>query len=177
MSHLTTLTIKDFVANCFTRHSRRYSSLSGIHDCFEGCLLPRWSLPSCHFLAWSIHCELPRAMSSCMYYSRMVSTVCICLFLYINTYIIGFSWNAPSNDIDSGWFIQQSKAYTELLCDGYKIQELWDNYGIVGKIKVTILLFSCTMHYLTMPHLAIYDLFPMCQYSWFAVARYSPSTY
>ena len=89
--------------------------------------------------------------------------VCIHLFLSINTYIIGFSSNAPSDDIDSGQFIQRSKAYTELLCDGCEIQELWDNYGIVGKIEVAILLFhvQCT----TMPHLAIYNLFPMCQYS------------
>ena len=116
------------------------------------------SLPSGHFLAWTIHCRLPRAMSSSMHCSRMFSW-----YVYIDFSLInGFSCNAPSDDIDSGQFIPRSKAYTELLCDGCEIQQLWDNYGIVGKIKVAIFTFLCTMHhYASLSHLQPFSHVPI----------------
>ena len=53
----------------------------------------------------------------------------------------------PSDDIDSGRFIQHSEAHTELLCEQYELKELWNDYGIVSNVKVINLHFIL---YLTM---------------------------
>ena len=49
---------------------------------------------------------------------------------------ICFRCNAPSKNMDCGRFIQRSEAYTELLCKSCEMAELWDDYGIVGDVKV-----------------------------------------
>ena len=46
-------------------------------------------------------------------------------------------------DIDGGQFIQCSEAHSKLLCLTLEIQELWDDYGIIGQAKVSIS--SCTL--------------------------------
>ena len=44
----------------------------------------------------------------------------------------------PSNDIDDGQFIQCSETHIELLCVTCEMQELLDDYGIVGQVKVSV---------------------------------------
>ena len=66
------------------------------------------------------------------------TTMMITLLYIFATYAIYFRCTAPSNDLDGGRFIQQSEDHTELLCETYEMQELWDDYGIVGHVKVTI---------------------------------------
>ena len=68
---------------------------------------------------------------------RGMSTMITLLYTFA-TYAIYFRCTAPSDDVDGGWFIQRSEDHTELLCETYEMQELWDNYGIVGHVKVTI---------------------------------------
>ena len=61
----------------------------------------------------------------------------ICNYLlYWHTLTICFRCNAPSKNIDCGRFIQHLEAHTELLCKSCEMAELWDNYGIVGDVKV-----------------------------------------
>ena len=45
---------------------------------------------------------------------------------------------APSTNLNDGQFIQCLENHTELLCETCEMPELWDKYGIVGDIKVTI---------------------------------------
>ena len=44
----------------------------------------------------------------------------------------------PKKDIDGGQFIQHLEAHSKLLCETLEIQELWDDYGIIGQVKVSI---------------------------------------
>ena len=46
---------------------------------------------------------------------------------------------APKKDIDGSWHIQCSETHSELLCETLEIDELWDDYGIIGQVKVIIL--------------------------------------
>ena len=46
---------------------------------------------------------------------------------------------APSTDIDGGQFIQCLAAHTNLLCETHELKQLWDDHGIVGDVKVTII--------------------------------------
>ena len=46
---------------------------------------------------------------------------------------------APSTDIDGGRFIQHSAAHTNLLSETCELKQLWDDHGIVGDVKVTII--------------------------------------
>ena len=54
----------------------------------------------------------------------------------------------PSKNIDCGRFIQRSEAHTELLCENCKMMELWDNYGIVGNIKVIFIYVLSSLRYI-----------------------------
>ena len=54
------------------------------------------------------------------------------------SYAVGFRCNAPSNNINSRRFIQCSEAHTVLLCKSCEFCELWEDYRIVGQVKVTI---------------------------------------
>ena len=64
--------------------------------------------------------------------------------LYWQTLTICFRCNAPSKNIDCGRFIQCLEAHTELQCKSCEMAELWDNYGIVGDVKVIfIYILSC----------------------------------
>ena len=61
---------------------------------------------------------------------------------------ICFRCNAPSKNIDCGRFIQRSEAHTELLCENCEMTELWDNYGIVGDIKVVFIYVLSYLRYI-----------------------------
>ena len=73
---------------------------------------------------------------------RGTSTMITLLYIFA-TYAIYFRCTAPSDDLDGGQFIQRLEDHTELLCETYEMQELWDDYGIVGHVKVTISPQSC----------------------------------
>ena len=51
---------------------------------------------------------------------------------------------APSHDLDNGCHMHHSAAHTDFLAERLEIADLWDNYGIVGDIKV-IFLFPCQL--------------------------------
>ena len=91
--------------------------------------------------------------------------------------ILCFRYNAPLCDMDSGWFIQCSEVHPELLCESYGLQELWDDYGIVGYIKV--MFFSSSMYnmWTNIAFIAIYYPLSICRYPWFTLSWYSTSTH
>ena len=91
--------------------------------------------------------------------------------------ILCFRCNAPSCDMDSGQFIQCSEVHSELLCKSCGLQELWDDYGIVGYIKV--MFFSSSMYnmWTNIAFIAIYYPLSTCGYPWFTLSQYSTSTH
>ena len=46
---------------------------------------------------------------------------------------------APSRDLDNERHMRRSAAHTDFLAERLEIADLWDNYGIVGDIKVIFL--------------------------------------
>ena len=40
--------------------------------------------------------------------------------------------------IDLKWCVRRSQAHTELLVEGFELGVLWDEYGLVGDVVVSI---------------------------------------
>ena len=47
---------------------------------------------------------------------------------------------APADDLDGGRHPPRSKEHTEIISAEFKLGQLWDNYGLVGDIIVSIVL-------------------------------------
>jgi hypothetical protein len=50
-----------------------------------------------------------------------------------------FRCTAPAADLDSKRHVRRSQAHTELLVEGFELSVLWDEYGLVGDVVVSIL--------------------------------------
>jgi hypothetical protein len=48
---------------------------------------------------------------------------------------------APANDLDSRLHVRRSQAHTELLVEAFELGTLWVEYGLVGDIVVSLLLY------------------------------------
>ena len=45
---------------------------------------------------------------------------------------------APGDDLDSGEYIRHSQSHSELLVEEFKLGMLWDEYGLVGDVVVSV---------------------------------------
>lgn len=52
-----------------------------------------------------------------------------------------FRCTAPPNNLDSGRHVRRSEAHTELVVEAFELGTLWDEYGLVGDIVVSVLPF------------------------------------
>jgi len=52
-----------------------------------------------------------------------------------------FRCTAPATDLDSHWHVHHSQAHTELLVETFELSVLWDEYGLIGDVVVSILPF------------------------------------
>ena len=64
-------------------------------------------------------------------------------FLIIYAFILGFLMSlsrctAPADDLDGGRYPPRSKEHTELILAEFELGELWNEYGLVGDVVVTI---------------------------------------
>ena len=50
-----------------------------------------------------------------------------------------FRCTAPATDLDSKWCVCRSQAHTHLLVEGFDLGDLWDEYGLVGDVVVSVL--------------------------------------
>jgi len=53
-----------------------------------------------------------------------------------------FRCTAPANDLDSGHHVHRSQAHTELLVKEFELGVLWDEYGLVGDVVVSVFMLS-----------------------------------
>ena len=141
MNCTMTSIIEDSIVNSSTAHYRKSSSLFG-HTwppqklfVAQTVIIVGSSSPLAHISWITPNNACFRASSRAGVHGT--STMITLLYIFA-TYAIYFRCTAPSDDLDGGWFIQQSEDHTELLCETYEMQELWDDYGIVGHVKVTI---------------------------------------
>jgi len=44
----------------------------------------------------------------------------------------------PAVGLDLKWCVHHSQAHTELLVEAFKLSVLWDEYGLVGDIVVSV---------------------------------------
>ena len=106
-------------------------------------IIIKWSSRLVHtsWITWS------NAYSQALFKAGAQGTyVTIC---YIDAPLtICFRCNAPSKNIDCGRFIQRSEAHTELLCENCKMTELWNNYVIIGNIKVIFIYVLSYLQYI-----------------------------
>jgi hypothetical protein len=49
-----------------------------------------------------------------------------------------FRCTAPAKDLDSGPYVRRSQAHAELLCEAFELGTLWDEYGLVGDVVVSV---------------------------------------
>jgi hypothetical protein len=54
-----------------------------------------------------------------------------------------FRCTAPGTDLDSGQHGRRSQKHTELLVKMFELGDLWDQYGLVGDVIVSVLLSTC----------------------------------
>jgi hypothetical protein len=50
-----------------------------------------------------------------------------------------FRCTAPATDLDSDRHVRRSQAHTELLVEAFELGVLWDEYGLVGDIVVSVI--------------------------------------
>ena len=50
-----------------------------------------------------------------------------------------FRCTAPAAGLDSKWCVRRSQAHAELLVEGFELGVLWDEYGLVGDVVVSVL--------------------------------------
>ena len=74
-----------------------------------------------------------------------------------------FRCTAPATDLDSDRHVRHSQAHTELLVEAFELGVLWDEYGLVGDIVVSI--FSLYLVPRTKCSSVIHQCFSMSRYS------------
>ena len=70
------------------------------------------------------------------WYPQYVNNRCYVTLAYSLSYLLRCT--VLKENIDGGQFIPCSEAHSELLCKTLEVQELWDDYGIIGQVKVSI---------------------------------------
>ena len=171
-------TIKNSVINYFIPRCRWFLNPSG-----HTWPLPRLFIvqmviiinPSSHL----VHILWITSSSACSWALPKAGAQCMQNYIHClpTSNIHCFRCNAPLCDMDSGWFIQHSEAHSKLLCKSYKLQELWDDYGIIGYIKVMFLFSSMYIICTNTPLVVVHYPFSMCRYPWFTISQYSTSTH
>src|SRR6266566_5373594 len=101
-----------------------------------------WTFSLCHLWSWFVHCRLPRTSIACRRCSGLVSKVSIRYVSILVHHIIETvaRCTAPPDSLD----VESSRCshtHTDALLKQYGLRMLWNDYGIVGEVIVSILLF------------------------------------
>ena len=74
-----------------------------------------------------------------MHCARLVSKVCIPIDKLIKSMLTSFfGCTAPAKDLDSGYYVCHSQEHAELLGEVFELSTLWDEYGLVGDVVVSV---------------------------------------
>ena len=68
----------------------------------------------------------------------MVPQVCIELVFLKSLLICLCRCTAPGDDLDSGEYVHCSQSHSELLVEEFELGMLWDEYGLVGDVVVSV---------------------------------------
>ena len=139
------------------------------HDNCWGCSLCRWPLPLSCLQAWSVYWWLSWTDGTGRGGSKLHP---FCSYV---AYELSSRCTAPAEDLDSSRYPSHSKEHTELISAEFELGQLWDEYGLVGDIVVSM--HTIIWHFKLMYCLAIYKQLPMSWYSRTSITWLTTSTH
>ena len=130
--------------SAFSLISQRYPrTLTTCNDYSWGHSMSWWTLSSCHLWSGSIYCGLPRASFAHVCRSGLVSKVStyrpFLSSLSLNTQTHVIRCTAPADNIDAAGAVRRSHSHTGALLEQYGLKMLWEDYGIVGQVTVSVI--------------------------------------
>ena len=79
-----------------------------------------------------------------MHCARLVPKVCIPIDKLIKSMLTSFlRCTAPVKDLNSGHYVRCFQEHAELLGEAFKLGTLWDEYGLVRDVVVSVPLLYC----------------------------------
>ena len=109
------------------------------NDNTQGRTLSQWPLQACHLWAWTLHCRLSQTSPSGLHHTRLVCKVSSLSF-YFSFLIMNCITRcmASAKNLDGGDATCRCREHTDFLVEELELGILWDEYGLVGDIIVSI---------------------------------------
>jgi hypothetical protein len=141
MNVVMVLPFVNSVVNFYIRRSLNACVSQTWHDNTGGCSFSRWSFQKGYLRAWPIYCRLSRTGTAGLHRARLVPKVRVTATHKIRGTLTNklFRCTAPAADLDSKRHVRRSQAHTELVVEAFELGVLWDEYGLVGDVVVSVL--------------------------------------